>query len=190
MEYQDKIIVCMDCQAEFIHTPEDQARYAERGFEHDPKRCPTCREKRRTAGARPRRGRPSGGDERRSGGGRRPPRSSGPRPPLEKHTVVCCDCGKTTEVPFKPDPDRPVYCRDCYRARKPVREDRPSRLNETDDESDWLSETSSDPSPEGDSPSSFDAEPAHDSTPAWNPKATASDAPSDDDDFAAGISDP
>ncbi|MGA1819959.1 MAG: CxxC-x17-CxxC domain-containing protein, partial [Thermoplasmatota archaeon] len=27
----------------------------------------------------------------------------------------------TTQVPFKPDQDRPVYCRDCYRKRKPAR---------------------------------------------------------------------
>ena len=25
--------------------------------------------------------------------------------------------GTTTTVPFRPSPGRPVYCRDCYRAR-------------------------------------------------------------------------
>ena len=43
------------------------------------------------------------------------------RPPRELHDAVCADCGQTTQVPFKPDPDRPVYCRDCYRKRKPAR---------------------------------------------------------------------
>jgi CxxC-x17-CxxC domain-containing protein len=28
----------------------------------------------------------------------------------EMHKAVCADCGKECEVPFKPDPSRPVYC--------------------------------------------------------------------------------
>jgi len=42
-------------------------------------------------------------------------------PPREMHKVTCAECGKETEVPFKPDGTRPVYCRDCYRAKKPKR---------------------------------------------------------------------
>jgi len=42
----------------------------------------------------------------------------------EKHGAVCSECGAECEVPFKPDPHRPVYCRACYgkrkRARKPI----------------------------------------------------------------------
>ncbi|MCD6500588.1 hypothetical protein J7K42_01050 [bacterium] len=31
----------------------------------------------------------------------------------------CADCGKEiTELPFKPDPDRPIYCRDCWAKRR------------------------------------------------------------------------
>lgn len=48
-------------------------------------------------------------------------RDSYNRPPREMHKVTCADCGTETEVPFKPDGDRPVYCRDCYRKRKPRR---------------------------------------------------------------------
>ena len=33
-------------------------------------------------------------------------------------TVVCADCGVTTEVPFVPRTDRPVYCRDCFAKRR------------------------------------------------------------------------
>jgi len=29
-------------------------------------------------------------------------------------TAVCSSCGSTCSVPFKPDPDRPVYCRKCW----------------------------------------------------------------------------
>ena len=36
----------------------------------------------------------------------------------EMHKVTCDECGKETEVPFKPDGTRPVYCRDCYRKRR------------------------------------------------------------------------
>jgi CxxC-x17-CxxC domain-containing protein len=36
----------------------------------------------------------------------------------EMHKIKCADCGAETEVPFKPDGTRPVYCRDCYRKRK------------------------------------------------------------------------
>jgi CxxC-x17-CxxC domain-containing protein len=32
---------------------------------------------------------------------------------LEKFPVVCSNCGKTTTVPFKPEPGRAVYCKDC-----------------------------------------------------------------------------
>lgn len=27
--------------------------------------------------------------------------------------VKCSDCGKTTQVPFKPSAGKPVYCREC-----------------------------------------------------------------------------
>jgi len=34
------------------------------------------------------------------------------------HKVTCSECGQETEVPFEPDGERPVYCRDCYLKRK------------------------------------------------------------------------
>ena len=46
MPFEDKLLVCEDCGADFSHTAEDQARYAERGFTSEPKRCRPCREKR------------------------------------------------------------------------------------------------------------------------------------------------
>lgn len=44
--------------------------------------------------------------------------SSGPR---EMHKATCADCGKETEVPFKPQEGRPVYCRDCFQKHRPPR---------------------------------------------------------------------
>ncbi|WP_321429125.1 CxxC-x17-CxxC domain-containing protein [uncultured Methanolobus sp.] len=45
-------------------------------------------------------------------------RSSGPR---EMHKAKCSDCGQETEVPFEPDPERPVYCRECFQKHRPKR---------------------------------------------------------------------
>ena len=32
--------------------------------------------------------------------------------------VVCADCNKECEIPFKPSGDRPVYCKVCFSKRK------------------------------------------------------------------------
>jgi CxxC-x17-CxxC domain-containing protein len=40
------------------------------------------------------------------------------RPPREMHDVVCASCEKETQVPFKPDGVRPVYCQDCFRSQR------------------------------------------------------------------------
>ena len=42
----NKVIVCGDCNAEFVFTKEDQEFFAAKGYA-DPKRCLTCRAKRR-----------------------------------------------------------------------------------------------------------------------------------------------
>ena len=43
------------------------------------------------------------------------------RPEREMFEITCSECGQKAEVPFKPDGDRPVYCQDCYRKRRPRR---------------------------------------------------------------------
>jgi CxxC-x17-CxxC domain-containing protein len=35
-----------------------------------------------------------------------------------KHSAICSECSAECEVPFKPDPHRPVYCRKCYAKHK------------------------------------------------------------------------
>lgn len=47
MEYQDKTITCVDCGQEFTFTAGEQAFYAEKGFQNEPKRCSECRAKRK-----------------------------------------------------------------------------------------------------------------------------------------------
>ena len=102
MTFQDKQIACVDCGVEFVHSAADQQRYAERGFAHEPKRCKTCRDKRKAeGGAKPQRG-----------------PAVGTRPQRQLFPAVCAACGKQTEVPFKPTTGRPVYCRDCHQAQK------------------------------------------------------------------------
>lgn len=99
MSYEDKTIECVDCGQEFVHSAEDQSRYAERGFTNEPKRCRDCREKRKAQG----------------GGGGRGSRGDRQR---EFHEATCAECGATTTVPFKPTQGRPVYCRDCFQSKR------------------------------------------------------------------------
>jgi len=116
MTYEDKKIVCSDCGQEFTHSAEDQARYAERGFTNEPKRCRDCRDQRKAQGGGGRHaggaGGPRGGRGDSAGGGGR---SDASRPSFE---ATCAECGAKTTVPFKPSQGRPVYCRDCYRSRR------------------------------------------------------------------------
>jgi ssDNA-binding Zn-finger/Zn-ribbon topoisomerase 1 len=43
----DKILVCRDCNAEFVFSENEQAFYKEKGFENEPVRCPECRKARK-----------------------------------------------------------------------------------------------------------------------------------------------
>ncbi len=94
MSYEDKNLTCTDCSATFIFSADDQSYHAEKGYQNEPKRCPDCRSARRAGGG--------GG----YGGGAR-----------EMHPAVCAQCGKDTEVPFRPSGDRPMYCSDCFSKR-------------------------------------------------------------------------
>jgi CxxC-x17-CxxC domain-containing protein len=33
--------------------------------------------------------------------------------------VICDGCGATTQVPFQPRGDKPVYCRECFQRQNP-----------------------------------------------------------------------
>ena len=114
----EQILKCADCGADFPFTEKEQAFFQEKGFAHPPKRCPECRQKRRTEGG-PRRGGPyGGGGPRRSGGGGGG--MGGPRPDRPKYTIVCNSCGQEATVPFEPIPGRAVYCQNCYKDRKGI----------------------------------------------------------------------
>lgn len=39
-------------------------------------------------------------------------------PATTRTQIVCSSCGQRADVPFEPDPSRPVYCDSCHRARR------------------------------------------------------------------------
>lgn len=128
MQFEDKSITCVDCSAAFTHSAADQARYAEKGLGHEPKRCPTCRAKRRSKDS----GGGGGGGGGFSGGGNERQPSSAPRGRAgrffsassadrgkrEFFPATCASCGQQTTVPFRPVEGRPVFCRDCFQSQK------------------------------------------------------------------------
>lgn len=97
--FEDKYLVCKDCGNEFLFSASEQEFYAEKGFENEPGRCPDCRRARK--------------QQRNSYGNSRYNREDRPM-----FKAVCASCGQETTVPFEPTGDRPVYCRDCYQARR------------------------------------------------------------------------
>lgn len=56
-------------------------------------------------------GKPSFGGARAGGFSRGGDREERP----ELHSATCNQCGKSCEVPFKPNGKKPIYCRDCFR---------------------------------------------------------------------------
>ena len=93
MAYQDKSLQCSDCGTTFTFSAEDQEFFHSKGYTNEPKRCPACRQARKSE----RYGSGSYGSSR------------------QMFPAVCAECGKDTQVPFEPRGDRPVYCSDCYR---------------------------------------------------------------------------
>lgn len=107
--YTDKTLACKDCGTDFTFTVKEQEFYAQKGFENEPTRCKPCRDKRKMSG---------GGGR---GGGRRNDRGGGGGfggGDRQMFPAVCSSCGAETQVPFKPDPNKPIYCRDCFKKSK------------------------------------------------------------------------
>ena len=105
MSFQDKTLQCSDCSKAFTFSAEEQEQFKSRGYTNEPKRCPECRQARKSE-----RYGNSSNSYGNSGHGFTPRRQLFP--------AVCADCGKATEVPFEPSQGRPVYCSDCFRKVK------------------------------------------------------------------------
>src|ERR1039458_10157364 len=46
MEFADRVLKCIDCNAEFVFTAGEQFFFREKHFENTPKRCKECKAKR------------------------------------------------------------------------------------------------------------------------------------------------
>jgi len=94
--FQDKQLTCSDCGTQFTFSAAEQEFFQSKGYTNEPKRCPTCRQARKSE----RNGGVGGG-----GGGMKQ---------RQMYPATCAECGKDTEVPFEPREGRPVYCSDCF----------------------------------------------------------------------------
>ena len=101
--YTDETLTCVDCGRSFPFTASEQEFFASKGFTNKPSRCSDCRAARKAAG---------GGRGGSSYGGQRT---------REMFKATCTQCGGVAEVPFQPRGDKPIYCRDCFASRRPVR---------------------------------------------------------------------
>jgi CxxC-x17-CxxC domain-containing protein len=93
VDFVDKLLTCRDCGREFVFTVGEQQFYHSKGLQHEPRRCPECRNARRQSDG--------------SGRGQR-----------TMHEVICNGCGRLTQVPFVPTGSRPVYCLDCFQGNR------------------------------------------------------------------------
>ena len=99
MEFQDKVLKCVDCSADFVFTVGEQIFFRDKQFRNEPKRCKTCKTKSKRVsmiGDAPR----------------------GRAPSKIETRAICSQCGKDTTVPFRPTQGRPVFCRECFQARR------------------------------------------------------------------------
>jgi CxxC-x17-CxxC domain-containing protein len=94
---QEKTLVCKDCNNEFVFTVGEQEFYAEKGFQNEPARCKDCRSARKNVS----------GD-----------RKSSVKRERVMYDAVCAECGKDTQIPFKPTNLRPIYCKECFDKNK------------------------------------------------------------------------
>jgi CxxC-x17-CxxC domain-containing protein len=104
MEFQDKVLKCIDCGGDFIFTAGEQLFFYDKQFKNEPKRCKSCKTKRvAVLGAPTSYGQGQG---------------QGPRYPKVETQATCSGCGKQTTVPFRPTQGRPVFCRECFQSRR------------------------------------------------------------------------
>jgi len=107
MSFQDKSIQCSDCGATFTFSAEEQELFQSRGYTNEPKRCPSCRQARKSERY--------GNSSYSQSSPRYGNSSYSQSTPRQMFPAVCAECGRDTEVPFEPHTGKPVYCSDCYR---------------------------------------------------------------------------
>lgn len=100
-EFEDKNILCIDCDKDFIWTVGEQKFYLDKGLQNPPKRCKDCKQAK---------------NERISSIAAA--KASGVKQKIEV-AVYCANCKGYTTVPFYPSQGRPVYCRSCFLEMNP-----------------------------------------------------------------------
>ena len=88
-QFDDRILLCSDCHAEFVFTAGEQLFFYDKQFKNDPKRCKPCKSRR------------SGLSAAANGAG---PASAGLS--RTETRTECSECGVQTTVPFKPTQGR------------------------------------------------------------------------------------
>jgi CxxC-x17-CxxC domain-containing protein len=98
MEFQDKVLKCVDCSSDFVFTVGEQIFFRDKQFRNEPKRCKICKTKTRRISlvAAP----------------------AGRTVPRVETRATCSQCGKDTTVPFRPTQGRPVLCRHCFQGTR------------------------------------------------------------------------
>jgi CxxC-x17-CxxC domain-containing protein len=100
MEFQDKVLTCIDCGGGFVFTAGEQLFFYDKQFKNAPKRCKTCKSKRVAVLSAP---------------------QGNPQYSSRVETrATCCQCGKDTTVPFRPTQGRPIFCRECFVQKRNV----------------------------------------------------------------------
>ncbi len=89
-DFQDRMLQCADCGAEFVFSAGEQQFFHDKNFRNEPRRCKACKTK----------------------------RQGSPSAARTETMTVCSQCGRETTVPFRPTQGRPVYCRECFLGRK------------------------------------------------------------------------
>jgi CxxC-x17-CxxC domain-containing protein len=100
VDFQDKVLRCSACGANFIFSAEEQGIFRSWFYGKEPRHCPSCRNA----------GNPRHGNGRNGRGTGR-----------QMFPATCSMCGRDTLVPFEPRTGRRVYCRDCHHKVSTVR---------------------------------------------------------------------
>lgn len=99
MEFQNKVLKCIDCNTDFVFTVGEQIFFRDKQFRNEPKRCKTCKTRHVSVIREMPRGRASSRIE---------------------TPATCSLCNKDTTVPFRPTQGRPVLCRECFQEKRVV----------------------------------------------------------------------
>jgi CxxC-x17-CxxC domain-containing protein len=88
MDFQDKVLKCIDCGGDFIFTAGEQLFFHDKQFKNEPKRCKACKTKRVSILGAP------------------PVQGQSHRYTKVETQATCSGCGKQTTVPFRPTQGR------------------------------------------------------------------------------------